>query len=119
MHFSLLANFYTKFYHCFSLGHYGHLTAGGYPKQFQKEKGNLDFEIERGRFVPSPRVSELRNKLLKFMDDHIYPLEKEFYKLAQSSMRWTVHPEEENLKELAKREGLWNLWIPVSIVIYV
>ncbi|KAJ8623253.1 hypothetical protein MRB53_031782 [Persea americana] len=88
--------------------------SGGYPKQFQKEKGNLDFEIERGRFVPSPRVSELRNKLLKFMDDHIYPLEKEFYKLAQSSMRWTVHPEEENLKELAKREGLWNLWIPLD-----
>lgn len=53
------------------------------------------------------------------MDNHIYPLEKEFYKLAQSSMRWTVHPEEENLKELAKREGLWNLWIPVSIVLYL
>ncbi|KDP27835.1 hypothetical protein JCGZ_18915 [Jatropha curcas] len=67
---------------------------------------------ETGRFVPSKKVLELRKKLIKFMEDHIYPLENEFYKLAQSSSRWTVHPEEERLKELAKKEGLWNLWIP-------
>ncbi|OAY56054.1 hypothetical protein MANES_03G198800v8 [Manihot esculenta] len=65
-----------------------------------------------GRFVPSKKVLELRKKLIKFMEDHIYPLENEFYKLSQSSSRWTVHPEEERLKELAKKEGLWNLWIP-------
>ncbi|KAJ8528809.1 hypothetical protein K7X08_030453 [Anisodus acutangulus] len=49
-----------------------------------------------GKFVPSEK-------------DHIYPRENEFYKLAQSTMRWTVHPDEEKLKELAKKEGLWNL----------
>lgn len=65
-----------------------------------------------GRFVPSKKVVELRNKLIKFMENHIYPMENEFYKLAQSPSRWTVHPEEERLKELAKKEGLWNLWIP-------
>ena len=59
-----------------------------------------------GRFVPSKRVLELRNRLIKFMEDHIYPMENEFYKLAQSTSRWTVHPEEEKLKELAKKEGL-------------
>lgn len=68
-----------------------------------------------GRFVPSQKVQDLRDRLIKFMDKHIYPAENELYKLAQSSNRWTVHPEEENLKELAKREGLWNLWIPVCI----
>ncbi|XP_058000927.1 probable acyl-CoA dehydrogenase IBR3 isoform X2 [Hevea brasiliensis] len=65
-----------------------------------------------GRFIPGKKVLELRKKLIRFMEDHIYPLENEFYKLAQSSSRWTVHPEEERLKELAKKEGLWNLWIP-------
>ncbi|KAK4477839.1 hypothetical protein RD792_017102 [Penstemon davidsonii] len=65
-----------------------------------------------GRFVPSQKVQELRNKLIKFMENHIYPMENEFYKLAQSSNRWTIHPEEERLKELAKQEGLWNLFIP-------
>ncbi|XP_059280736.1 probable acyl-CoA dehydrogenase IBR3 isoform X2 [Lycium ferocissimum] len=65
-----------------------------------------------GKFVPSEKVQKLRNKLTKFMEDHIYPRENEFYKLAQSTMRWTVHPDEEKLKDLAKKEGLWNLWIP-------
>ncbi|KAE8730935.1 putative acyl-CoA dehydrogenase IBR3 [Hibiscus syriacus] len=65
-----------------------------------------------GRFVPSKKVQELRNKLIQFMEDHIYPVEEKFSKLARSDLRWTVHPEEERLKELAKKEGLWNLWIP-------
>lgn len=69
-----------------------------------------------GRFVPNRKVLELRQRLIKFMETHIYPMEKEFSKLAQSDMRWTVHPEEERLKEEAKRQGLWNLFIPVSII---
>uniref|UniRef100_A0A1J3EF70 Acyl-CoA dehydrogenase family member 10 n=1 Tax=Noccaea caerulescens TaxID=107243 RepID=A0A1J3EF70_NOCCA len=67
-----------------------------------------------GRFVPNRKVLELRKKLIKFMETHIYPMENEFSKLAQSDLRWTVHPEEERLKEMAKREGLWNLFIPVD-----
>lgn len=72
---------------------------------------------ETGKFVPSKKVLELKSKLIKFMEDHIYPMENEFNKLAQSSSRWTVHPEEERLKELAKKAGLWNLWIPVCFSI--
>ncbi|XVE82179.1 hypothetical protein DITRI_Ditri15bG0126300 [Diplodiscus trichospermus] len=67
-----------------------------------------------GRFVPSKKIQELRNRLIKFMEDHIYPMENEFNKRAQSDLRWTIHPEEEKLKELAKKEGLWNLWIPLD-----
>ncbi|KAJ8566101.1 hypothetical protein K7X08_030578 [Anisodus acutangulus] len=65
-----------------------------------------------GKFVPSEKVQDLRDKLIKFMEDHIYPRESDFYILAQSAMRWTIHPDEEKLKELAKTEGLWNLFIP-------
>ncbi|KHN26530.1 probable acyl-CoA dehydrogenase IBR3 isoform X2 [Glycine soja] len=66
------------------------------------------------KFVPNQKVLVLRNKLIKFMEEHIYPMENEFYKLAQSDSRWTVHPVEEKLKEMAKKEGLWNLWIPLD-----
>ncbi|KAK6913737.1 Aminoglycoside phosphotransferase [Dillenia turbinata] len=69
---------------------------------------------ESGKFVPNSKVLKLRGKLIKFMEEHIYPMENEFYKLAQSNMRWTVHPEEEKLKEIAKQEGLWNLFIPLD-----
>ncbi|XAR57051.1 hypothetical protein NMG60_11025060 [Bertholletia excelsa] len=87
-------------------------TARDYLEKPRKEAESPVQLKESGRFVPSKRVLELRTKLIKFMEDHIYPMENEFYKLSQSTMRWTVHPEEENLKALAKREGLWNLFIP-------
>lgn len=67
-----------------------------------------------GGFVPNNKVKELREKLIKFMEERIYPMEQEFSKLSQSSMRWTIHPEEEKLKEIAKQEGLWNLFIPLD-----
>ncbi|CAM8892472.1 unnamed protein product [Rhodiola kirilowii] len=65
-----------------------------------------------GRFIPNKKVKELRSRVLKFMETHIYPMEKEFFKLAFSDSRWTVHPYEEKLQEMAKREGLWNMFIP-------
>ncbi|XP_073025792.1 probable acyl-CoA dehydrogenase IBR3 [Primulina eburnea] len=67
-----------------------------------------------GGFVPNQKVQELRKRLIRFMEDHIYPMEHKFYELAQSEMRWSIHPEEERLKELARKEGLWNMWIPVD-----
>lgn len=96
---------------CFTLNYSD--TAGQDPlERLENESNHLK---DGGKFVPSKKVLELRMRLIKFMEDHIYPREKEFYKLAQSTMRWTIHPEEENLKELAKKEGLWNLFIPVCI----
>ncbi|CAH9148267.1 unnamed protein product [Cuscuta epithymum] len=68
----------------------------------------------RAKFVPNRKIQDLRDRLIKFMEHHIYPREHEFYKLAQSTMRWTVHPDEEKLKGLAKAEGLWNLFIPLD-----
>ncbi|XP_024360890.1 probable acyl-CoA dehydrogenase IBR3 isoform X2 [Physcomitrium patens] len=66
-------------------------------------------------FSPSARVQKLRERLLLFMEKHIYPSEKELSDLMYSSNdRWTIHPTEERLKKLAKSEGLWNLWIPAD-----
>lgn len=83
-------------------------------QQSGHESQNLVFPVG-AKFVPNKKIQDLRDRLIKFMEHHIYPRENEFYKLAQSTMRWTVHPDEEKLKELAKREGLWNLFIPVCI----
>ncbi|XP_057539545.1 probable acyl-CoA dehydrogenase IBR3 [Amaranthus tricolor] len=76
--------------------------------------GIPDSVKDGGKFVSSERVIAFRNKLIKFMENHIYPMENEFYKLALSPSRWTVHPMEEKLKQQAKEEGLWNLWIPLD-----
>uniref|UniRef100_A0A0E0LPQ9 Acyl-CoA dehydrogenase family member 11 n=1 Tax=Oryza punctata TaxID=4537 RepID=A0A0E0LPQ9_ORYPU len=83
-------------------------------QEFQrKHEGSISTK-DQGKFVPSEKVMQLRKKLMKFMEDYIYPMESEFYKRAQSTSRWTIHPEEEKLKALAKREGLWNLFIPLD-----
>lgn len=89
-------------------------TARDYLDSFRDDNEDQILLGERGKFVPNKKVTELRERLVKFMNDYIYPMENEFYKLAQSTSRWTVHPEEENLKELAKRAGLWNLFIPLD-----
>ncbi|KAK8965369.1 hypothetical protein KSP40_PGU015069 [Platanthera guangdongensis] len=86
-----------------------------YPQEhLGAESAKLHPTEEKGNFVPCQRVLDLKIKLVHFMENHIYPMEKDFFKLAQSSSRWTIHPEEDRLKELAKREGLWNLFIPLD-----
>lgn len=65
-------------------------------------------------FSPSSRVEELMKKLLRFMETYIYPNEVRFTAHSESDKRWTIHPLEEELKQLAQAEGLWNLWIPVD-----
>ncbi|KAI5008895.1 hypothetical protein ZWY2020_009943 [Hordeum vulgare] len=85
------------------------------PQQgFHVEQEDSSLTSGQGKFVPSEKVMKLRHKIMKFMKDHIYPKEDELYKHAQSTSRWTIHPEEENLKALAKEEGLWNLFIPLD-----
>ncbi|XP_066398286.1 probable acyl-CoA dehydrogenase IBR3 isoform X2 [Miscanthus floridulus] len=92
----------------------GFQVSGAPWQEFHREEESLTSEKNQGKFVPSEKVMQLRKKLLKFIEDHIYPMEGEFYKHAQSTSRWTIHPEEENLKALAKKEGLWNLFIPLD-----
>jgi acyl-CoA dehydrogenase len=66
-------------------------------------------------FDYSEKVQKLRAELAEFMDEHVYPNEKTFYdQLNAVESRWTVPPVMEELKEKAKAEGLWNLFLPDS-----
>ncbi|WP_431027245.1 acyl-CoA dehydrogenase family protein [Lysinibacillus sp. LZ02] len=61
----------------------------------------------------SEKVKELREKLLLFMDEHIYPNEAVYeQQLEKATSRWTIMPIIEELKEKAKAQGLWNLFFP-------
>ncbi|TXS90322.1 acyl-CoA dehydrogenase [Parahaliea maris] len=66
-------------------------------------------------FDYSKRVTELQQRLTLFMEQYIYPVETEYYEYVESSDKpWESHPLMESLKEKAKAEGLWNLFLPRS-----
>ncbi|XP_042297752.1 acyl-CoA dehydrogenase family member 10 isoform X2 [Sceloporus undulatus] len=60
------------------------------------------------------RVQELHHKLKQFLDAHVYPAEQLLRNHQASPERWTPHPLLEELKEKAKSEGLWNLFLPLE-----
>lgn len=62
----------------------------------------------------SPRVLELEKKLLVFMDRYIYPNELRYYQEAEQLGAWKVYPVVEDLKPIAREQGLWNLFLPDS-----
>ena len=64
-------------------------------------------------FDYTPKVQELRGKLLAFLDEHIYPNEKRYHAEVEQN-RWGVIGVIEELKPKARAEGLWNLFLPES-----
>lgn len=64
-------------------------------------------------FAYSPKVRELQKKLQQFMDDYVYPNEALYHEQLQAN-RWAQPPIMEELKEKARRAGLWNLFLPES-----
>ena len=65
----------------------------------------MDFEL-------SSRTRELRERLLAFMEAHVYPNESVFREQVARGDRWQPVPVVEELKDRARAEGLWNLWLP-------
>jgi acyl-CoA dehydrogenase len=63
-------------------------------------------------FEFSTRSLELREQLLAFMDEHIYPNEERYWKEAEELGPWNVLPVVEELKPKARAAGLWNLFMP-------
>ncbi len=63
-------------------------------------------------FNYSNKSAELQLRLQTFMDAHIYPNEKNFHDEINSGDRWQPSELIELLKDKAKNEGLWNLFLP-------
>ena len=63
-------------------------------------------------FKYSVKTQELLRKLQSFMDKYIYPNEKAYHTEINSGDRWKPLQLIEDLKEKAKTEGLWNLFLP-------
>ncbi|MBI3680482.1 MAG: acyl-CoA dehydrogenase family protein [Acidobacteria bacterium] len=64
-------------------------------------------------FDYSPKVQELRGKLMAFMGEFIYPNEQRFHEEV-GKYTWGVLPVIEELKPKARAQGLWNLFLPES-----
>lgn len=69
-------------------------------------------------FDYSPKTKDLQQRLLKFMEENIYPAEKDYAEemLANTAAgkRWTPLQTIEKLKVKAQAAGLWNLFLPVD-----
>ena len=70
-------------------------------------------------FDVSERVSQLRDQLQQFMNDHIVPNEEQVWSEVRaqrwdSPEGWGSVPTVERLKVQAQKQGLWNLFLPHS-----
>ncbi len=63
----------------------------------------------------SSRATDLRERLIAFMDEHVYPSERIYdHELTAAASRWTIPAVMETLKGRARGAGLWNLFLPES-----
>ncbi|MBL8303730.1 MAG: acyl-CoA dehydrogenase family protein [Ideonella sp.] len=66
----------------------------------------------------SPRTQALQQRVAQFMEDHVYPNEQRYWQEidtnTKAGKRWTPLPLIEELKEKAKAQQLWNLFLPES-----
>ncbi|MEJ2852227.1 MULTISPECIES: acyl-CoA dehydrogenase family protein [unclassified Saccharothrix] len=64
-------------------------------------------------FAYDARTEQLREQLLRFMDEHVYPAEQLAHRqLEEAADPWARPPVIEDLKAEARRQGLWNLFLP-------
>ncbi len=69
-------------------------------------------------FDYSQKTKDLQARLLRFMDEHIYPSERAYAAELEANTaagkRWTPLKTIEHLKTKAKSHDLWNLFLPVD-----
>ena len=65
-------------------------------------------------FRGSERSEALAQRLIAFMDEHVYPNEATFRRQIAGGDRWEPTAIVEELKTKARAAGLWNLFLPES-----
>jgi len=66
-------------------------------------------------FEQSKKSLQLQERLQSFMEKYVYPNEETYHhQLASAKDRWQPVPIVEELKQEAKKAGLWNLFLPES-----
>ena len=65
-------------------------------------------------FEYSPKTKEYMERVDAFMQEHVFPNEETYERQHDEVGRWNVPPILEDLKQKAKAEGLWNLFLPPS-----
>ena len=66
-------------------------------------------------FQLSPKAADYKARLERFMDEHIYPNEQALFDAADNQPdRWEPLKLLQEIKEKAKAQGLWNLFLPDS-----
>ena len=69
-------------------------------------------------FDYSPKVAQMRERLLAFFDEHITPNERRYLEEVEANRRagnpWLPTKVIEDLKPKAREAGLWNLFLPRS-----
>ena len=66
-------------------------------------------------FAYSPKTKALQEKLLAFMEEHVYPNEEKLHPEHEGAARWReIPPLLDELKAKARAAGLWNLFLPES-----
>ena len=64
-------------------------------------------------FEISDQVRALNAQLQQFMDEHIYPREREWHEWCHDPEHlWEVPDWYDDIRDKAKAEGLWNLFLP-------
>jgi len=71
----------------------------------------MDFEF-------SQKVKDLQQRVTAFMEEYVYPNEARFHEEIEANRRagnaWVPTRVVEELKQKARAQGLWNLWLPES-----
>ncbi|MFZ5746213.1 MAG: acyl-CoA dehydrogenase family protein [Pseudomonadota bacterium] len=63
-------------------------------------------------FTLTERETYFRDRVRNFIDRHIRPRDPEYHAQVEDGDRWAVVPVIEEVKEIARAEGLWNFFMP-------